>query len=77
MTQKNSNRKVKWLRTFFLVRYPDGKYVSLTSHQTSALPKPVEKEKAYLFTPSKAQAYMDNYSAEYGFEKVPVTVYLE
>jgi hypothetical protein len=77
MTQKRVSQKIKWNREFYLLRYPDGKYVSLTSHLVFAIPKPVEKEDAYLFTPSKADAYLSHYQDQFQLEKISVQVYLE
>lgn len=77
MTRKKKANKVKWQRNFSLVKYPDGKFVALTSHQAFAAPKPVDKEHAYLFTPTKAEAYVDYYGANYELEIVSVDVYLD
>ena len=77
MTQKKKTNKVKWQRNFSLVKYPDGKFVALSSYQTFALPKPVDKEHAYLFTPSKAEAYVSHYGSDYNLEIVDVDVYLD
>ena len=77
MVKKKFKQKVKWQRNFFLIKYPDGKYVSLTSHKTLSLPKPVVKEKAYLFTPTKADVYLAQYQEQFNLSKVSVKVYLE
>ena len=77
MTRKKKTTKVKWQRNFSLVKYPDGKFVALTSYQAFALPEPVDKEHAYLFTPSKAEAYVAHYGVDHNLEIVSVNVYLE
>ena len=77
MTKKKSNQKVRWQRNFFLLKYPDGKFVSLTTHQTLSLPKPVSKDEAYLFTPSKADVYLAQYKEQFDLVKISVNVYLE
>lgn len=77
MAQKRVGGKIKWNREFYLLVYPDGKYVSLSSHLAFATPIPVEKEDAYLFTPSKAEAYLGHYQDQFQLEKMLVQVYLE
>lgn len=76
MVQKRVKTKVKWERKFYLMKYPDGNYVTPTSGEPKSKPKPVDKSKAYLFTSSKAEEYLNDYS-ELNLEIVPVTVYLE
>jgi len=60
-----------------LIKYQDGRYVALTSYQAFALPKPVGKEDAYLFTPAKAEAYIQHYVDQFSLEIVPVDVFLD
>jgi len=75
--KKRKSKKTKWNRQFFLIKYPDGNYVALTSHQAYAAPKPVGKEDAYLFTPGKAKGYLEHYGKDHQLEIVSVQVYLE
>ena len=77
MVTKKTSKKTKWNRQFFLIKYPDGNFVALSSHQTFSIPKQVNKEDAYLFTPGKAKVYMDHYGKDYQLETVPVVIYLE
>lgn len=73
----SKKKKVKWNREFSLIRYQDGNYVALTAYEAYSYPKPVGKEDAYLFTPSKAEAYLKHYGEQFPLEIVPVDVYLD
>jgi len=77
MVKKRKSNKVKWNREFCLIKYSDGNYVALSSYQSFAIPKPVNKEDAYLFTLSKAKVYLKHYGKQYPLEIVPVSVYLD
>ena len=68
---------IKWNREFCLMKFSDGRYVSLSSHQTFSLPKSVDKADAYLFTPHKAKLYLENYKDQFDMIIVDVDVYLD
>jgi len=59
------------------MKYSNGKYVALSDYSALAIPKPVEKEDAYLFTPNKAKVYWEHYKDQFELEIVDVDVYLD